>query len=174
MTPGHETEVSSSDDRNFYDRITYVVGRAVGYGCLLGSVGLLGYEVFARYILNAPTRFTLEFGLIGQVMIGAFAGAYILQKGGHVGIDLVFSRLPERIQARVHLVNLVCGALLSALLVVIMFRATRYAWKMDILSETLELSLWPVYALFLLGLLMLFGQFVSEFIKALRRLRAGP
>jgi len=170
MIPDHKTG-ESAPDGNLYDRFTRVVGRTVGYGCLLGSVGLLAYEIFARYLLNAPTKFTLEFGLIGQVLIGAFAGAYVLQKGGHVGIDLVISRLPTRIRSRLEIVNLVCGALLSTLLLIIMFRAARYAWKMDILSETLELSLWPFYFLFVVGLSMLAGQFISETAKALRRLK---
>lgn len=167
------TEEEVPRDRNLYDRFTSIVGRTIGYGSVAASVALLGWEVIARYVLHTPTKFTLEYGLICQVLIGAFAGAYVLQKGGHVGIDLVTTRLSPRTRKTFDLFNLACGALFCGLLVFIMFRATQYAWKMDTRTETLELALWPIYALLVIGLAMIAGQFINEIVKMLRKQGAG-
>jgi TRAP-type C4-dicarboxylate transport system permease small subunit len=59
-------------------------------------MGITTYEVLVRYLLNAPTTWSLEISVI-LTMWATFLGiAYTLQQGGHTQVDLVVSRLSER------------------------------------------------------------------------------
>lgn len=60
---------------------------------------LLIAEVFLRYSFRAPTVWTNEFA---QLLFGAYAvlsGGYILAHGGHVNVDIVYSRFSLRTRA---------------------------------------------------------------------------
>jgi len=64
----------------------------------------LVYEVFARYVFQAPTvwAYDLTFMLYGaHFMLGA---AFTLARGGHIRTDFFYRKWPERMQASVDLV----------------------------------------------------------------------
>ena len=164
-------ESGAGDGGNIYDRLVSLIGRVAGYSCLVASVLLLVYEVVARYVFNAPTKFSLEYGLICQVLIAALSSAYVLQKGGHVGIDVIAERLPLRYKIKLTLVNHICGALFCLLLGWIMLRAALFSWKMDNLTETMEFPIAPIQFLVVAGLVLLSGQFVNQALKILRGLQ---
>jgi TRAP-type mannitol/chloroaromatic compound transport system permease small subunit len=64
-------------------------------------VGALVYEVFARYLFNAPTIWAYDFSYMvygSHFMLGA---AYCLLKGGHIRTDLLYDMFSVRWQGRV-------------------------------------------------------------------------
>ena len=84
--------------------IDNVVGRGSGLlfaGLVLPMVGGLCYEVFARYLFNAPTiwAYDVTYMLYGShFMLGA---AYTLYKGSHIRTDMLYENFTLRWKGRV-------------------------------------------------------------------------
>ncbi|MGM0857749.1 MAG: TRAP transporter large permease subunit [Pseudomonadota bacterium] len=73
------------------DRVSGFFGRYVAYWALIAPF-VFAYEVLMRYAFNSPTNWahesmTLMFGM--QYLI---AGAFALREGGHVRVDILYSR----------------------------------------------------------------------------------
>ena len=75
--------------------IDTVIGRGSGLlfaGLVLPMVGGLCYEVFARYLFNAPTIWAYDVTYIlygSHFMLGA---AYTLYKGSHIRTDMLYEK----------------------------------------------------------------------------------
>jgi TRAP-type mannitol/chloroaromatic compound transport system permease small subunit len=68
---------------------------------IIPMAGGLFYEVFARYLFNAPTIWSLEltYQLYGaHFMLGA---TYTLYQGKHIRTDLLYERYPVKWQGRI-------------------------------------------------------------------------
>lgn len=85
------------------DRLTAWFGKAFAWCILIMTFGT-AYEVFVRYVLNAPTSwaFDLSYSMYGALfMIG---GAYTLARNGHVRGDFLYRLWSPRTQARVEMI----------------------------------------------------------------------
>jgi TRAP-type mannitol/chloroaromatic compound transport system permease small subunit len=97
------------------DAINVWVGRFLAY-FLFAFFVLLFIEVILRYFFNSPTVWANE---LAQMLFGAYAilgGGYILLTGGHVNVDIVYTRFPAKTRAAVDIVTsvlffLFCGML---------------------------------------------------------------
>lgn len=84
------------------DQLSKMIGHAFAW-CIIILILGTSYEVFVRYLLNAPTDWAFDFSYILYGGLFFMAGAYTLSRGGHVRADM-FSRLwPPRVQATVEL-----------------------------------------------------------------------
>lgn len=64
----------------------------VGTACcvvLATMVAVLAWQVFSRYVLNAPSTFSEEFLRFGVIWMSLLGAAYSAGKGTHMAIDLV-------------------------------------------------------------------------------------
>jgi TRAP-type mannitol/chloroaromatic compound transport system permease small subunit len=80
------------------------VGRFAAYVVLVIFV-LLFAEVLLRYFFRTPTVWTNE---LAQLLFGAYAvlsGGYLLARGGHVNVDIVYSAFPRRTKAGIDVVT---------------------------------------------------------------------
>lgn len=85
------------------DSLSTWVGKAFAW-CILVLTFAYTYEVFVRYILNAPTAWAFD---ISYIMYGAMfmmAGAYTLSHDGHVRGDVIYRLWQPKVQARIELV----------------------------------------------------------------------
>lgn len=64
-------------------------------------------EVFSRYVLGRPTIWAYEIGYMGMGAHFLLGGAYTLMVGGHIRIDLIYVRYPERLKAAFDLLGYV-------------------------------------------------------------------
>lgn len=100
----------------FIDGLNDWVGRVIAYGVLIMSVLVLS-EIVRRYFFNAPTVWGTE---LTQMTFGIYvilSGSYILRWGGHVNVDILYSRFSPRAKAVVDIVTfslfiLFCGMML--------------------------------------------------------------
>ena len=98
------------------DAINNTIGKILSYFLFL-FFGLLLMEVFLRYFFNSPTVWANE---LSQMLFGAYAvigGGYIFLTGGHVNVDIIYSRLGKKKRAALDIVSsvlffLFCGMLL--------------------------------------------------------------
>jgi len=87
----------------FADRLSAWFGKAFAWLILVMALGV-GYEVFVRYGLNAPTSWAFDLSYITYGTLFMMGGAYTLSRGGHVRGDFIYRLWKPRTQARVELV----------------------------------------------------------------------
>jgi len=100
----------------FINAINDRVGDLLSY-FLFFFFALLFMEVILRYFFNSPTVWANE---LAQMLFGAYAilaGGYILRTGGHVNVDILYSRLSPKTKAGLDVFTsilffLFCGMLL--------------------------------------------------------------
>ena len=100
----------------FIDALNDWVGRVLTFGTLF-MFALVLSEVVRRYFFNAPTVWGTE---LTQMTFGAYvilSGGYIMRWGGHVNVDVLYSRFSARGKAMVDIVTfflflLFCGMML--------------------------------------------------------------
>jgi len=85
------------------DRISAWFGKAFAWLIIVMAFGV-GYEVFVRYVLNAPTSWALDVSYIMYGTLFMMAGAYTLSRDGHVRGDFIYRLWSPRTQAKVELV----------------------------------------------------------------------
>ena len=126
------------------------------------------YEVVARYVFHAPTRwaFDASYMLTGAVFI--LASGQTTRENGHVRIDFLSSRMPLRAQ---HLSNLlIAGGLVLPSMAWIAYDACRRALNAMRTGEVEMVSpwaplMWPFYTALAVGLLVFCLQLLAESIR---------
>ncbi len=76
------------------------IGRAFGW-CILILTFSVSYEVFVRYVLNAPTVWVFDMMVQMYGALFLMAGPYALAQDTHVRADVIYRLVPIRWQARV-------------------------------------------------------------------------
>ena len=79
------------------------IGRAFGW-CILILTLSVSYEVFVRYVLNAPTVWAFDMMVQMYGALFLMAGPYALAQDSHVRADVVYRLLPVRWQASIDFV----------------------------------------------------------------------
>jgi TRAP-type mannitol/chloroaromatic compound transport system permease small subunit len=74
------------------------VGSAFGW-CILILTLSVSYEVFVRYVLNAPTVWAFDMMIQMYGALFLMCGAYALAQDTHVRADVVYRLFPVRVQA---------------------------------------------------------------------------
>ncbi|WP_420010489.1 TRAP transporter small permease subunit [Tateyamaria sp.] len=74
------------------------VGRAFGW-CILILTLSVSYEVFVRYVLNAPTVWAFDMMVQMYGALFLMCGAYALAQDTHVRADVLYRLFPVRAQA---------------------------------------------------------------------------
>jgi TRAP-type mannitol/chloroaromatic compound transport system permease small subunit len=141
------------------------VGKIMAYSVFLIFV-LLIVEVIRRYFLNSPTVWANE---LTQMIFGAYAvlgGGYILYTGGHANVDIVFSRLTRRTQAKIDILTF---ALFALFCIMMLYYGGSLAWESLIMLESSASAwdppIWPIKLMIPLGALLLFLQGIAKFIR---------
>ena len=85
------------------ENLSIWIGRAFGW-CIVILTLSVSYEVFVRYVLNAPTVWAFDMMVQMYGALFLMAGPYALAQDAHVRADVVYRLVPVRWQARVDLV----------------------------------------------------------------------
>lgn len=149
------------------------VGRWVSY-LVWPMFVLMFLEVIFRYGLRRPTVWTHE---LTQMLFGAYAvlsGGYLIARGGHVNVDILYSRLPRR--ARAFCDVLTSGAFFLFAGTVLYFGASM-AWdslsRLEHSQSAWNPPLYPVKLTIPLGALLLLLQGLAKFVDDLMILLRG-
>ena len=149
-----------------------------------GSLGILAsfalvplviatcYEVFSRYVMNAPTVWAYE---VGYILTGShflLGMAYTLQCGEHIRIDIFSGKFSERTRA---VIDLVAYAIILPLMLWLTYAlfghlATGYLRNEHSGQSAMNLPVWPFRIVFLLAFTLLALQIVAEIFKTVRKL----
>lgn len=85
------------------DRISLWFGRAFAWAIMIMSFAM-GYEVFVRYVLGAPTSWAFDMSYMMYGTLFMMGGAYALSRDAHVRADFLYRLWRPRTQAAVELV----------------------------------------------------------------------
>lgn len=157
------------------DRFTDVTGTWVAW-LNVPLVLAVSYEVFLRYLFNAPTIwvFDVTYMLYGTVfMLGS---AYALRKGAHIRTDFFFEQWSVRTRNIID--SLAYILLFFPSLLVFLVVSGEEVWYAFQIGETSEQTpwrpiLWPFKAVIPLTCLLLIIQGVAETIKSVYAARTG-
>lgn len=151
------------------DGVSEWTGRLTAW-LIIPLIGVISYEVFVRYVFNAPTiwAFELQFMLYAAMfMLGA---AYTLLYGEHIRTDILYNRFTPRwqggIDAVLYLIFYFPGIALF------LWAGWDFAERAWVVGERSEFSPWrpPIYplkAVIPLTAALLLLQGVSELVKSL-------
>ncbi len=140
---------------------------------ILPMVGVVAYEVFMRYALNAPTSWGFEVTtfLYGVHFILAFGHCH--RHDGHVSIDIFEARLPPRPRTLLRIaVNLLVFLPTMGLLAVwsIIYAAT--SWQQwELASTSWAPKVFPYKSIMAAGLILLWLQGLAKLIQDVTSLR---
>ena len=160
---------------NVIDKFTDTTGTWIAW-LNVPLVLAVSYEVFARYMFNAPTiwSFDITYMLYGTIfMLGA---AFALHKGAHIRTDFFFEKWSVRTKGTIDAVAYLVFFFPS--IVVFGWVGWTEAWYSVQIMETSEQTpwrpiLWPFKMVVPLACLLLVIQGVSETIKSLYAARLG-
>jgi TRAP-type mannitol/chloroaromatic compound transport system permease small subunit len=136
----------------------------------------VAYEVFARYLFNAPTiwSFDVTYMLYGTIfMLGC---AYALHKGAHIRTDFYYEKWTDRTRGVVDSISYIVFFFPSIIMLGV--ASGTEAWYAFTINETSEQTpwrpiLWPFKAVVPLTCVLLLLQGISELIKSFHAARTG-
>ena len=133
-------------------------------------VAVICFEVVVRYAFDAPTVWAIE---LAKLLLGPYfllVGPYILHRGGHVNVDVLYARLSRRMAGAVDVLTIPVivyfGAMLlaySAPLALASFEAgetSTSAWNPQV---------WPFKAAMPVAVVLLIAQALVEWARAFAR-----
>lgn len=151
------------------ERITGGVGIAAAMA-MVPLVLATCYEVFARYVMEAPTIWAYE---VGYMLTGShflLGMAYTLREGAHIRIDVFSGKFSERTRA---VIDLVGYTVMLPLLVWLSYQMYHYLVEGYTSGETsgqsaLNLPVWPFRVVFLVSFVLFALQVFAEVLKSVR------
>jgi TRAP-type mannitol/chloroaromatic compound transport system permease small subunit len=139
-------------------------------------VGAVAFEVFARYLFNAPTiwSFDLTYMLYGALfMLGC---AYALHKGAHIRTDFFWDSFSPRTRGLIDSISYIVFFFPSfTVLMFISWHEAEYAFRINEMSDQTPWRpiLWPFKGVVPIACLLLMVQGLSELLKSFYMARTG-
>lgn len=142
-------------------------GKVFSFSIYIGMFMLI-FEVFSRYLFNAPTVWAHGYS---QRIFGSYfimIGGYTLLKGGHVRVDILYDRFSFRIKKLLDIVNY------GLLLIWVLFLTKEgwsfflYSYKLREVDEmVLAHPVYPVKFILLVGVIVIGLQGLSLMITTI-------
>jgi len=161
------------------DALIRIVERITGSVGILASFAIVPlviatcYEVFARYVMGAPTVWAYE---VGYILTGShflLGMAYTLRAGAHIRIDIFSGHFSVRTRA---IIDLAAYAVILPLMVWLSLTLYQHLMTGYLRSErsgqsAMNLPVWPFRVVFLVAFTLLALQLLAEVVKRVRDLR---
>jgi TRAP-type mannitol/chloroaromatic compound transport system permease small subunit len=157
------------------DTFTDYTGMAIAW-LALPLVGSVAYEVFARYLFNAPTiwAYDITYMLYGALfMLGA---AYALHEGAHIRTDFFWENFSPRTKGLIDTISYIVFFFPSfTILMLIGWHEAVYSFQINETSDQTPWRpiLWPFKGVVPLACLLLLIQGFSELLKSFYMARTG-
>ncbi len=154
------------------DACNAVIGRSISL-LIFVMIGVIMYETIARYFFNAPTPWAHDISgwlQVGYVFLG---GAFALQRGFLVRVDIIYAHLSLRAQALIDLT--VSTVLFGFFSCVIIWKSSEFAYLAFQMGEVSSTGVWsgPVYpAKFMIpiGMVLLTASWLARCMRQILRL----
>lgn len=154
------------------ESISEWTGKIARWACLV-LVMVFMYEVTARYVFNAPTRWIYETSTMLGGTIAVLGWAYVHRHHGHVRVDVFYEHLSLRGKAIIDVIFTLI--FFFPMLIVLIYASFSWMWLSWSMGEKLITSGWlipaaPIRTVVVLGLSLFALQGVAQFIRDLYQL----
>ena len=159
----------------YMDKVSERVGKIACWiivPLVLGTV----YDVFMRYVFQAPTKWAYEMTWMEYGALFMLGGAYGLLHKLHVRVDVVFKNYPKRVQLWFDAV--VYLFVFLPLFAILIISSISFAYEACMIWEVSAISywqpyIWPIKTLMPAVFILMFLQAISELIKIAIHLKKG-
>jgi TRAP-type mannitol/chloroaromatic compound transport system permease small subunit len=155
----------------YVDYLSTKLGRATMYSIFI-MIGVLLLGAITRNVLNMPLSWTIEmaqFLLTGYYIVG---GAYSMQLGDHVRMDLVYDMFSEKNKAKIDVCTNIFLVLYLIALLIGSISSTMYAIEYgERKFSQWNPSMIPIKLIMVAGIFLMLLQAVSTFFKDLAKAR---
>lgn len=153
------------------DRFNRIIGRIIMYGIFVLMGILLWSSVSKTFFL--PSLWTLEMAQFSMVTYYILGGAYSLQLGSNVRMDLLYGEWSDRKKAWVDCFTVLFLITYLAVLLWGGIASTNYSllYGGERSSSAWRPYMWPIKSIMCFGIIMMLAQAISELIKDIFRLR---
>jgi TRAP-type mannitol/chloroaromatic compound transport system permease small subunit len=156
------------------DRFNYWVGRVMMYGIFV-LMAILMWSTLSKQIYVVPAFWTLEvaqFVLVAYYLVG---GAYSIQLGSNVRMDLFYGNWSDRRKSWIDSITVLFLIFYLGVLLYGGIDSTLYSIYYQERSPSLWRPLmWPVKAIMCTGIFLMLLQAISELLKDIAKLRGTP
>lgn len=146
------------------DRLSNASAAISGSLIVLCAISIT-YEIIARYMFNAPTKWGSELVVDLAIWFSLLSVSYALKEGTHVRIDLLLSRLSDSkrriLEGTSYVFILVYCAIFTRWSVPLVVSTLRTGET----SQILGIPLWPIKSALLVGMIFLNLQIVRTLIS---------
>ena len=139
----------------------------VGATVLAAMMFLTASDVTLRYVFNHPIIGAFDLTVYMMVILFAFALPYCAVKKGHVRVDLLLGRLPQKVQTIINSVTTPLGLGLFALITWQTIVYMKIQHDTNIISSVLLIPRYPFVGLLFLGIACLSIILLADFLKLL-------
>ena len=153
------------------DRISHLIGLVAMY-LIFAMIGVLLTDTLTRNVFDVYVHWALE---MGQFLLAAYyilGGAYSLQAGQHVRMDLIYSHLPVKGRAWVDVFT--SGFMLFYLIVLLIGSVSSAMYAIE--TGERKFSMWspsmiPIKIIMVAGITLMLLQAIAMLFKDLARAR---
>lgn len=139
---------------------------SIAKGALFFMIFIPSFDVFLRVFLDKSILGSEELVSLIQVIIVFFALAYTAAKKGHIGVDLIYDRLPKRVQPIVNSVISFLCMMLCSLIAWQAFEHGREVWDSNLTTVVLKVPVFPFEFSTALGFLLTALVFLIDFLRS--------
>jgi len=135
---------------------------------------IIGYEVVARYVFNAPTIWATETTTLLCGIYSVIGGLYTLYVGGHVNVDALYSLFSPRGRA---FIDLLTFPIIFFFFCVLIWTSSIYGWESLNVNETTgsvaNLPIYPAKMTLAIASFFMLLQGLAKFIRDLQIVITG-
>ena len=150
--------------RSTVEKGNLILGYVSGLGILLMGL-MLFYEVVCRYFFRSPTIWAQEMSIYLFMWTMLAGGAYTLQQGKHVRIDLVIEHLSLRTQHFLEMITSVAGMVFCAVITWQAYEMIAASIGYNKVSATLlRVPMWIPQTFMVIGFVLLFLEIINHLL----------
>jgi len=129
------------------------------------------YEIVARYFFKRPTVWSVEFCEYMLFLLAFLGTTWVLKKKAHINVTILVERLKPRAKTCCHLFASFMGILISLIIFWFSLKTSFENYVVGVkIVKTYALPKWIFLSFISLGYLLLFIEFVRQFLDHLRSL----
>ena len=167
-----------SSPLDYTERGFSAVERWLGYlgmSFLIGLMGMVVFEVVARYVFNHPMQGYIDIIEMMMVLLVFLSLAYCQREGGHIRMEIFMTRVLIG-GRRYHLAEVFHLLISLAGFGLIAFFASKevlHAYNIGDVSLTVHLPTWPARMLMAIGSIFLCLRFILQMFQSLSKVVVG-
>ena len=160
---------------HFIDSLSAWMGKAFAW-CILILTLSTCYEVFVRYVLNAPTVWAFDMSVQMYGALFMMTGAYAMSQDAHVRGDVVYRLMPRKVQAGIDFTLYILFLLPGALALIIYgfgFAADSWFYKEVSWSSPSRIQIYFFKTLIPVSGVLILLQGFAESVRCVVCMRTG-